>query len=563
MEEANPELSFDYNSSQNGNLGFRIFGDTVSNYSATDLASQEAEISVAANSGHGLGAVGALGTTKFYTTTWTAPCTGNYTVTFEYELDGDVAQHRGAGSYAKGVSRVTVNSRVTVVEHPDVSTWNAIREEKHSEWNTTIPTLETLGHDGLRSLFAATVSRITGFPVGSVAAEEVGIDPRETEIERSISTADGQVSVTFYAQEDRQYLFVHTLEAGAIAASIVGEADAQANVVSEVTNVTVRPANTAEMGDGETSAPSSTSDQPMDNTLTVLSTSNERAHYEIAIDGEVALGAQANPVDAEYPDTVTGQTAQGSVAKYGTDTYQFSGTVTNVNLEGPATILVNGERLDLPVSNGSGKQADGSDLSNTVTIVSTSDERAFYQILVSGQAGPGAGADLTGALYPDTVSDNRIRGSSAEYGTDSFRFSGEVTTILLSGPANVLINGQEVDPSDYGGEQQITTIRIVSTSEERAFYDFTASGTVLPGDEADMTGATHPDLLIDGVASGSVANSGSDTFQFTGELVEFRLNGSAEVYVDGERVTLELIRPEAVSCKPTCTANSVSVTVVD
>lgn len=109
--------------------------------------------------------------------------------------------------------------------------------------------------------------------------------------------------------------------------------------------------------------------------------------------------------------------------------------------------------------------AQSSQLSNTITIQSTSDERANYTITVSERIEPGSGADTEDdAVVPDEASGTRATGSTAEGGEDSFQFAGEVTSFSVSGgPVTVLVNGEEVDPDSFSETPPTTTTTTTTT----------------------------------------------------------------------------------------------------
>lgn len=89
-------------------------------------------------------------------------------------------------------------------------------------------------------------------------------------------------------------------------------------------------------------------------------------------------------------------------------------------------------------------------LPNTLTIRSTDEQRVRYNITVSGRIQPGSGADLTNADQPDQVGTATAAGSSAQGGVDNFTFSGRLTLLEISGgPADVFLNGQRIDPTNY------------------------------------------------------------------------------------------------------------------
>jgi hypothetical protein len=85
---------------------------------------------------------------------------------------------------------------------------------------------------------------------------------------------------------------------------------------------------------------------------------------------------------------------------------------------------------------------------NTLTIVSTNDERVYYNATASGRIEPGEQADLTNAAHPDTVTNTTASGSTAQHGADTFTFTGRITALrLIGGPARVSVNGHRINPA--------------------------------------------------------------------------------------------------------------------
>jgi hypothetical protein len=89
-------------------------------------------------------------------------------------------------------------------------------------------------------------------------------------------------------------------------------------------------------------------------------------------------------------------------------------------------------------------------LPNDLTIQSTGDKRAFYNITTSGRMLPGTGADFSGATFQDVIIAKSASGGTTEHGADNYTFRGNITAIdLRGGPAKVLVNGEQVDPDSY------------------------------------------------------------------------------------------------------------------
>ena len=134
--------------------------------------------------------------------------------------------------------------------------------------------------------------------------------------------------------------------------------------------------------------------------------------------------------------------------------------------------------IGLVVSGLSGTGAAQDDeLDSTIRIVSTDDERVFYEVAAGTQLEAGEDADISGATHPDTVSERRAEGSTAEGGADSYRFSGEIIYLSVDGPAEVFVNDERV-PTLSGTEAQYlpNTLTVVSTGTERVHYAVHASG---------------------------------------------------------------------------------------
>lgn len=78
------------------------------------------------------------------------------------------------------------------------------------------------------------------------------------------------------------------------------------------------------------------------NTLTIDGSNvGSQVAYEISVSDSITKGDRANP-----NDTVSGSTAIGQV-NGGIDTYEFSGEITDVYVDEPIPILVNGTQIDL------------------------------------------------------------------------------------------------------------------------------------------------------------------------------------------------------------------------
>ena len=156
-------------------------------------------------------------------------------------------------------------------------------------------------------------------------------------------------------------------------------------------------------------------------------------NYEFTVGGDLE---RSTDMDATIDDwnVVEGSTASGHVWGW-RDSYRFTGELEAFEMDGPATVYIDGEEID--------PMEYMSDLPEFVTIYGDQG-RAEYEFTVSG--------DLERSLdMRATIDDwNVVEGSTASghvWGwRDSYRFTGEIEDFDLDGDARVFYNGEEVDP---------------------------------------------------------------------------------------------------------------------
>jgi glucose/arabinose dehydrogenase len=183
-------------------------------------------------------------------------------------------------------------------------------------------------------------------------------------------------------------------------------------------------------------------------------------------------------------------------------------------------------------------------LPNSLSVVSDTNERAFYRFTTSDRIEARWQADLTGAGYPDGVDGRIAFGAVAQRGADNFHFAGEVTSFSLSGPATVYMNGDEIDVEERWGSDLPHLLTLMSEDAQRASYEFTVSGDLEPGALADLTNAEVSDTVESNTASGAVAGGGTDDFHFSGSITRFSSEGPLSVYRDGKRIDPDSLRSD-------------------
>ena len=113
---------------------------------------------------------------------------------------------------------------------------------------------------------------------------------------------------------------------------------------------------------------------------------------------------------------------------------------------------------------------------NTLTIVSTNDTRVYYNATASGSITAGEQADLTDAKQPDRITNATALGSTSQGGADTFRFTGRLTALRLTGgPARISVNGHRINPATIPATTAATSnttasLTIPANARETARY---------------------------------------------------------------------------------------------
>jgi hypothetical protein len=81
---------------------------------------------------------------------------------------------------------------------------------------------------------------------------------------------------------------------------------------------------------------------------------------------------------------------------------------------------------------------------NTLGVLSTSDERVYYNVTVTGAIERAPAAEVS-----DTIVGTTASGSAAQRGWDNFTFTGRITGLTLEGgSARVFVNGEQIDSDE-------------------------------------------------------------------------------------------------------------------
>ncbi|RQH00527.1 hypothetical protein EA472_10995 [Natrarchaeobius oligotrophus] len=131
----------------------------------------------------------------------------------------------------------------------------------------------------------------------------------------------------------------------------------------------------------------------------------------------------------------------------------------------------------------------------------------------------------------DVIDGEFVHGVVADW-KDAFRFSGDLEQLTVDGPATVFVDGEVVDPTDYGVDRP--HVLEVTSRDGPASFEVTVDGEIeLESDEnpADETTA------VSGTTVQRSITDGSETFRFSGALTDVTvIDGEAEISLDGEPI---------------------------
>ena len=139
----------------------------------------------------------------------------------------------------------------------------------------------------------------------------------------------------------------------------------------------------------------------------------------------------------------------------------------------------------------------------------------------------------------DVVSDGLVEGEVST-GADAYELTGTITSIVLHGPATLLVGGTEVSPSQIAPPPAEPNVLFISGRETGGpgSYEFDVSGTVVKSRYrlASINNDTETrDTIENGHVEGQV-ESGADAFRFSGNITNFALNGNLTVSLNGADV---------------------------
>ncbi|THE64855.1 hypothetical protein D8Y22_10820 [Salinadaptatus halalkaliphilus] len=173
---------------------------------------------------------------------------------------------------------------------------------------------------------------------------------------------------------------------------------------------------------------------------------------------------------------------------------------------------------------------DDSALEHLLLFDGSTEDVTRYEFAATGEIRP---STADGATIDDeaVIEDGVAHGVVADW-KDAFRFDGDLEELTVDGPATVILDGEAVDPDDYGA--QLPHLLEVEGRGAPTNFEITVDGTIeLEGDEDPADEATT-------IAGSTVQSSVTDStlaFRFSGAVTDVTFSeGEAAVFVDGAEI---------------------------
>ena len=266
----------------------------------------------------------------------------------------------------------------------------------------------------------------------------------------------------------------------------------------------------SEQGTGRIDA--STIGDLADSTLSIQGTGSH-ADYTFSVTSDLETST-ANGGTTDSSDSITESTATGYVWG-GTDAYTFSGDLESFDLDGEATVTLDGEPAHV------GQRPD-----HVLAIEGTGSHADYTFSVTSDLETSTANGGTTGSS--DSISESTATGY-VWGGTDSYTFSGDLESFALDGEATVTLDGE---PAHVG--QRPDHVLAIEGTGSRADYAFSVTSDL---ETSTANGATtgSSDTVSGSSATGYVWG-GTDAYTFSGDILALGTGGDAGVFLDGERI---------------------------
>jgi hypothetical protein len=219
------------------------------------------------------------------------------------------------------------------------------------------------------------------------------------------------------------------------------------------------------------------------------------------------MGATIDDNDDVFRSTASGQGGGG-----GADSYAFWGGVAALDVDGDATVYLNGNTIDserypdhVLTLSGSGRY--------TVTATDEIEKTTANNASINGG---------------DSITRTSATGEVAG-GRDSYAFSGEIAALRADNDVEVSLDADSIDPASY-----LNRVLVIEGTGSTADYVLTAS-SALKKTTVGSTTINSNDRVWDTTARG-VVKGRSDSYALSTDVDRLHIYGDARVYLDGQRV---------------------------
>jgi len=265
--------------------------------------------------------------------------------------------------------------------------------------------------------------------------------------------------------------------------------------------------------DGDTARSSSRTFETDRHSLVIDGSPSPDAFNEYSFSVSDSVEKSANLGSIQDSDTISGRSVSGKVLG-GRDGYRFTGDVTEFEIDGDATVSIDGEVVE-PAELGN------TTYPNAITFDGSPAPRqlATYETTVSGK--------LTKSSVLGSINSyDTIEGSSASGrvvgGKDGYRFTGEVTELVVDGAMTISLTRD----GDATGDTLSNTLVVDGTGSPDRVVTYSISVAGSAEKSSSLGSINARDRIENGVISGRVIG-GKDGYRYSGNVTQIEIEGPA------------------------------------
>ncbi len=267
--------------------------------------------------------------------------------------------------------------------------------------------------------------------------------------------------------------------------------------------------------------------EELNNHIALKGPPGERVSYRMRVDGEVLKSTDFNgtiqdsdkisgrtkdyglDTSIRNEDDLNGETIVEGELNGGTDSYLYSGDVTDLRADVLLEVYINGDIVRY------------SDLERDIITIDGCGCETAREYTFTVETDVAKTDAYNGSINSsDTIDGSEVSGSVVG-GRDSYAYTGEIQSIDVPSSVQVLKNGTEVTPGSLLPEEQFdprtlpNKMTISIDRQERVDYGFSVTGNLEVG---PLGNSSSGDRAANGYGRGYGANTGADEYLYCGEL---------------------------------------------